>query len=474
MDARDFICGAEIAGDIHFENVQFENGLDLTNTVFAGKVTFKKCRFMRDVLFEATTFAKDITLLETTTTHGGIFRPVLVGESVTLQGQLHSKFSIDLRSREIQGNLYLTGVDIDGDVLLDRAKVQGDLLISGTCRGPVSLVRTCIRGRAQLVAHFVNEGPRPALNISHARFYGKLEFSGTWSGIVRGVRSIFEKDVNLERIEARKICSFYRAQFKGPVTVSGAFQDNVRLNRAHFARSVTFVRDTAFRGQVRFDRAVFDDRAIFQGVLLEGFSDFRDCKFAVAPEFHGARLHPGTSFSVGRHFWRQFQDIKSDGAEAAYQTLKKIRREHEAHRDEQLFFVMELRCRSVKERGIVRIFAQTYGLFSLYGQSIARPIAWLAGVGALLGATVYRIGFDSVASATAETRMLAHIHYTLRQTLPVLYPFTGSWEALWKTTIDEAVKVVPIMPTVAALHALFSSVLLFLLLLALKNRFKMQ
>jgi uncharacterized protein YjbI with pentapeptide repeats len=217
---------------------------------------------------------------------------------------------------------------------------------------------------------------------------------------------------------------------------------------------------------ISFAGANFTDRVDFSGRTFEGHTSFGcintywPTKFGKAPLFHNCKLHQDTTFD-GAIFPEPSSDpIENDIAARAYRTLKLAFSQHQAIREEQLFFRLEMaeeaaKLVSSKNKTAIKnsLFPLTLGkskkilpfisyflshcariclfysykLFSNYGFSFGRPLVLL------LSALLVFLGiYTSLANLTPC--LLTHadcqirydlIQFTLLQALPL--PGLDKW-----------------------------------------------
>jgi len=206
---------------------------------------------------------------------------------------------------------------------------------------------------------------------------------------------------------------------------------------------------------------------------MRGETSFKQATFEIEPpQFFGAKLHEGT-------IWRgvTWPLAPRDAAHAglfvdAYERLKLEMDRLKKHEDELDFFARELQSRRVLHgdwklgttfplyRPAFGLWIGAYGLASDFGRSHVRPL-WGLLVTAVAGALVFwpHLGWFKIKKA---------LGLSLANTFGVL----GFRKDFISPQLVEALP--SLLKLVAAAQTVIGAVLLFLLGLALRNRFRMK
>lgn len=288
---------------------------------------------------------------------------------------------------------------------------------------------------------------------------------------------VFTKAVDFRGFLFPNIVSFSSSQFASSARFDGAvFMHEADFQDATFCRPVSFYQAEFLGRGVLFQGVQFRSHTSFAlAHFCEDVPDFRDAKLAEATEWHASKWPSAPK----RKFSAQQQVYAYERLKAEMERLKK-------HEDEQFFFGKELRARrallwftainkggqrtepeksrTLSERvdaGFRWLLNWSYDFFSGYGLSIGRP---LVALGALLcvGAVIF-----------ATTNSL--------DDGPL-----GPWEAL-ELSATNLISFLPFKPDkwvtahlstnakwLGNAQSFFGLVLLFLLGLALRNRFRMK
>ena len=296
----------------------------------------------------------------------------------------------------------------------------------------------------------------------------------------------FERFVCFDRFLFATIADFKSAMFSRDVRFRGAtFSKDAQFNAAMFSSNVSFVSAT-FSEKANFKSSTFSESAGFSWVEFRGIADFSSVTFnkniyfvnakfsnksflanavftTSVPDFDGATLHEGTQWHGVT--WPP-PPLDKNAAQTQVYAYERLRREMERlkkYEDEQLFFQKEM---GVHRHLYVRwsgpwIVDYLYEKLSGYGQSLGRPTAWLC--------VDFWAGFLFFAAPD-----LTGMQMTGPQALRL--SFINVFSLLLKPIIGGTVDDTLLRPVqiVGATQSLFGALLLFLLGLALRNRFRMK
>lgn len=308
---------------------------------------------------------------------------------------------------------------------------------------------------------------------------GGFEYT-TFCGSVGFQRAVFAKSV-----------SFKNARFWENADFNGAlFEGAADFPSAEFSKLAIFA-NTAITGQAGFDLCMFLDRAIFSGMKVNGNADFVKTTFfseinfsnvefrgnvnfgetdfrGSPPALYNAVLDEDTSWfetkwpNAPRHREQASNHLR------AYERLKLQMDGLKKLHDEQFFHRKELECREVMEGFPANLPSRAYGFLSGYGWSIEKPARCLA-------ATVVG-GWLLLAAALCsrhEVSKLGCMGETLILSLSNTFSFLGLWRQV-PAHMAQRVSENGFALTVSALQTISGPVLLFLLLLAFRNRYRMR
>lgn len=352
-------------------------------------------------------------------------------------------------------------------------------------------------------------------NFGSAVFHNKVTFEkARFSNEANFRHAIFNATASFEGAEFRKV-DFVESKFFGNTYFSKAtFQKVATFHEVEFSGDV-WLRDTTFEGLADFDGITVEGDLTFRRARLKrGFylsnakldgrvhlftSDFAgDCRF-VASRFNGGRTSfddstfgavpdlRSTIFGVPPSFQRvkigyaraktiggRFIGLAADRKDAAkYRRLKQLAFEAKDHDRELGFFIMEQRAKRGHDyRQVSRIVLDiVYDWLSEYGRSIARPVTWLV----VLTALSFAVIADAYAATWSDVLAKVVPMLVLATTNATLLVGSDKWllrsEAFKTLGVDD--KTFGLSGELLAYgQSALSLLLLFLIGLALRNRFR--
>jgi uncharacterized protein YjbI with pentapeptide repeats len=270
------------------------------------------------------------------------------------------------------------------------------------------------------------------LDFSSAKFKENADFrSAIFHGIANFSTTFFNADFSL-------------ATFKDAHFTSATFESN-----AYF-RTTTFSNDTDFR------LATFSETADFVNATFESNTSFADATFkSQVPDFRGATLHEATEWHDVKWPPKPLNKNSAQAQVYRYERLKQEMERLKKHEDEQMFFAKELRARRKTYRvpSMDWLLNSLYKVLSDYGQSVKRPFSLLLLLIAL-GTGLVRVVPPYLSLDRAAGFSAANI-----------FPFLQKREMTSYSGPDQ---------TIGFFEALIGLILLFLLGLALRNKFRMK
>ncbi len=329
-----------------------------------------------------------------------------------------------------------------------------------------------------------------ALFFNNATFKKEATFSGF---IFPPARAMFRKAT----FESQ--ANFSEATFDGP-----AFFDNVTFKSRTMFYNATFksfvqFTEAIFEGSTHFDRASFLGGAYFSAIQSKSefttagsaflsVPDFQQATFVEAPRLDNVKIESqrsrNISFTAVKSFFKG--DLEKEGR---WRALKRLATQGHDHASEQLFFRGELLAR----RGVTDKywhasfwFSVFYQIFSDFGRSLIRPLLWWA-VGVLVFAGIYlshhpRGGEWLTLECIAGTGKpwVSALGLSLHRSLPALSGFRDTLPqfhaCLYGVHSESPFR--PIIPDVVSFlsvpQVLFSAVMIFLFLLAVRNHFRIR
>lgn len=330
-----------------------------------------------------------------------------------------------------------------------------------------------------------------SIDFSSAKFLGVANFSHAQFSVIGG--SDFQSATFSDRVD------FQYANFVDPNFHSVKFADAAHFNHTRFTGRADFL-STIFSDVAHFDSAVFNNEADFESATFAEATYFRSATFSSladfskttfsshiyfvnakfdgntvfahscfaehVPDFRGATLHQATEWHG--IVWPKPPKNKDDAQQQvyAYERLKQEMEQLKKHDDEQRFFRRELRAR----RGLVSplsgkwLLNFAYDASSFYGNSVSRPLYWLL--------VVFAAGAAIFARAPIHCGAPMPLRLAIKLSFANMFVFLPD-----KREIMTPEMISCLSDTTRALSAIQSVsgvVLLFLLGLALRNRFRMK
>ncbi|WP_321392742.1 pentapeptide repeat-containing protein [Emcibacter sp.] len=353
---------------------------------------------------------------------------------------------------------------------------------------------------------FALNGPRNQNTFKNTLFTKPLFFSGclfadefdfqgsTFEKRAHFSDTFFLDHANLSRCTFKGKSYFSKALFFGPVAFGASkligncyfndakFLDNANFNSFFWNPSATPYQEANFSNTDFFLRADFPSAefhtAIFNGAKFHESTNFQNTIFQVPPRFHKTTLHSDTNWEV-----KSWPNNNPDGLKQAvewkssWSRLKLHMNAQQRHDLEQIFFCKEMevdRC-ILKLKGgkyIERFSYFLYKWLSGYGQSIGLTLVWLlifliafSGIYTTLGILEYSnpLGAPWLESSFWEELKLG-LKISFANTLPILgihRYFLSSETSGWIFAFS-------------GLQSTLSLVLLFLLGLGLRNKFRIK
>jgi uncharacterized protein YjbI with pentapeptide repeats len=263
-----------------------------------------------------------------------------------------------------------------------------------------------------------------------------------------------------------------RATFNSAVFSDGAdfgsanfLLGGVDFGSADFSKTASF--NAAKFNMATFEAATFSSLIQFINAEFNGSTIFASARFeAQPPDFRGATMHEATEWHDVTWPKPPKNDADAQQQVYAYERLKQEMERLKKHEDEQNFFRRELRAR----RRLLRtspgewLLNFLYQLFSDYGKSFRRPLFWLL---AIFAAGTAFFALSPVYCGTPMPFELA-----ARLSFANIFLFLpDKREIMMDHRIADCLSNTML---VSAAQSLLSVVLLFLLGLALRNRFRMR
>jgi uncharacterized protein YjbI with pentapeptide repeats len=410
-----------------------------------------------------------------------------VGGALNAEGDERAEFERNFANRKAGGSLEIP----DPDAIVDFSNthfVRPVNFLAFHFPRAVDFSSATFSGGANFAqAQFHIKADFSSATFSGETNFGQAQFN---TGEVEFQSATFSKRVdfqyatlvnpNFRSVTFSDIANFNHARFSGTGSAtfhsamfsSGAYFDWAEFNSGVDFGSATFSKTANFNAatfnMASFKAATFSNPIHFINAKFTGSTIFAFARFEPqAPDFRGATMHEATEWHGV--IWPKPPRNKADAQQQVYvyERLKQEMERLKKHEDEQTFFRRELRAR----RGLVRALSGewllnfAYQASSDYGNSINRPLLWLF--------VVFAAGTAIFARAPLYCGASMPIKLAAKLSFANIFVFLPDKREIMMT--DKMVVCLSnTTQAVSAAQSLFSVVLLFLLGLALRNRFRMR
>jgi len=394
--------------------------------------------------------------------------------SVSEWGAATFQFGAAFRSTTFEGRASFNGATFEGEAKFNGVAFEGVAGFSSVT----------FEGRAGFIG---------VAFVSDARFNGVT----------------FEEDAEFLKSTFKEDAEFFSATFEGRAGFEGVtFEENATFLGATFKGGAEFRRAT-FKGVVEFGGATFDGGAEFGSVCFEKPTRFSHARFNTETSFNSAQIKQAFDLSGAR--FKEVPDFRQAHCEEApllddvlinsttikqrkssdkpnfavttnYRALKRLAIQGHDHKHEVEFFAEELKSRRLMvytPRDPNWWLSFLFDELSDYGRSIVRPLMYWLGV--VMLSAVHYIAMATPLAPDRTTECLAgagsqvNTAYQLAFAKGLLVPgladrtiVTQAYDCLFGDIIPGSATVV------ASIQTLLSAILLFLLLLGIRNRFKLK
>ena len=406
-----------------------------------------------------------------------------------------------------------SGITFDDEVCFDER-----ILISVSFRGATFNRSTNFRNTA-----FVNTADFEEANFRTRTRFDRASFENT----AYFKRATFVELTVFNDAQFRAAAYFDGSKFRPSESEAGDSVGGVGFRNAVFAREVSFenatldvraiFEETKFQEKANFRNAQFEEDANFQRAVFDRVTDFtsakfnrkihfhdssfvsttyfRDCVFLQPPQFFGTNLHEDTDFGgiiwrkselcyssswgskIASRFSRQESERDLVDASSAIQAwdrlalimsqLEKLPERHEFYR---------LRMRAQRKRDGIGVLSFANWLFDVlcdYGWSVKKALFWWAAHFIAMGLLFFgyakdlsdnpgQVFWDSLGVSFSN----AHVFFGLTSEGGYLY---GARQRLVASALDTSM-----LSIAGTIQTVIGPILLFLLLLTLRNRFRLR
>lgn len=239
-----------------------------------------------------------------------------------------------------------------------------------------------------------------------------------------------------------------------------------------------------------FVDAAFNKSANFNSLKVGGTADFSGSTFAEAPDFRDAKLDRPPEVArmvvpppkLVRTGWQPFRIAKNEDDVARYRKLKAMALAANDHEKDGEFFAYEMLAKRGRETTTISglLFNTLYHQLGNFGQSYLRPLAWMAAsfcfFAAVYGLIIGKAGgwpANLLFALETSLRNAVPLFGALFKAIPAPKDHKSAFDRMFATLSDAGVNM-DLIGWIGMAQSLFGGVLLFLLLLALRNKFRLK
>ncbi len=357
--------------------------------------------------------------------------------------------------------------------------------------------KKCVFGESVFTgaADFVSATFTGYADFVSATFTGSADFvSATFMGSAYFGSATFMGDAYFGSATFMGYAYFGSATFTGSADfVSATFTGSADFVSATFTgyayfRSATFTGDAGFRSATFMGSAYFSwdqntheekaehpvrffKSADFNSAKFKSTTRFTNVQFLThVPEFHAAELYDDTVFAARDRDLGNWPPLKGEGVmeakkqKRAYNRLRLFMNRSLQIDEEQFFHRMEMRCKwQLAGWGHKPLYA-LFELLSDFGNSVARPAGWLSVV--WLSGVIAKLGM-------VKGGVLADL-WTIGPAMGWSFANLFSFFGFRGLFFEEAKELPALLQVTSGVQTVLGFVLLFLLGLGLRNRFRLR
>lgn len=302
----------------------------------------------------------------------------------------------------------------------------------------------------------------------------------------------------------RREASFYQATFPSRFVRSNLNRAQASFRLSQFQNLADF-RKAVFGADVEFDNAEMAERANFSGAEFHGAARFHNCGFRSTtlfrnavfwkpPDFFETELHEDADFSgadwtkaessyhrsIRRDELVRDVSIHANDAMRAWDRLALIMSQREKLPERHEFFRLKMRAQRQRDgRSLLSFLNWLFDVSSDYGWSVGRALTCWAGQFVAMGIILAGLALNCSPEATSGRQ---HVRQVVLDGLSLSFANShaflrltsgGGWLHGSRDSIVNSCEADWLFNYIGLAQAVFGPVLLFLVLLALRNRFRL-
>ena len=330
------------------------------------------------------------------------------------------------------------------------------------------------------------------------RFYGQSFFDRAhFKGNVGFYKTHFAASVSFEGSRFDYGASFVGVDFMGGASFKNVrFENDVMFNDSKFEERdysagiapliLTDFTNAKFMGRASFREALFgnDDtvysrrlwpqrRVDFTNAEFRAATDFRKAVFGGVPAFFNATLHEDTDFSGIDWKKAETSHMSVDYAIRAWERLELMMSKIEKPLDRHQFFRFKMRARRRKDGHFLRVLNWLFDKTADYGWGVGRAFAWWFGHWTVSGLALFVNTGPTAATAECWKLLLAALATGFSNAHAFLSLGANEGYLAANRNLLEESNVLGLLNVIGATEAVLGPIFLFLLLLTLRNRFRL-
>ena len=299
-------------------------------------------------------------------------------------------------------------------------------------------------------------------------FAGNATFRGSsFAKYADFEKSTFTGEANFMRSTFAEYADFEASRFKKTATFEASrFRRNAGFEASRFTEHADFEKST-FAGYANFEKSTFADNADFSNATYEGKTSFQNVTFTRAPLFFATTLHEDTDWTDVD--WPAKPADKEEATQYVrrYDRLALIMSTLKQPDNEHQFFRLSMQAKEVRDgEGISTRLSRLYGQLFRYGWGLERALnLWVLHI--LLGA-----GCLSVVPPCTMSYPLSGLT-ALVISFSNSFPFLGLHRGPAKSAYA-SFDTLTGFNIIGGIQSVIGPILLFFLLLTIRNRFRLR
>ena len=336
------------------------------------------------------------------------------------------------------------------------------------------------------------------VSFDETRFYGQAFFhSAIFKSSVHFYKASFDADVSLARSRFEFGASFIGVDFSGGASFKDVIFDgpvmfnDSRFEERYFSSGIgafiladftnaKFMSRTSFRevlfgnDESVYSRIVWPERRVdFTNAEFMATTDFRRAIFGGPPAFFNTTLHEDTDFSGIDWTQAETDHVDVDYAIRAWERLELIMSRIEKPLDRHRFFRLKMRARRRVDGRFMCLLNWLFEKIADYGWGVGRAVACWVGHWTVAGLVL----FVNAVPVAGASELWEVARAALATGFANAHPFlllgaSGGYLASERTLLEENDRL-SLLTVVGTTEAVLGSILLFFLLLTLRNRFRL-